>query len=261
MLPHLRDRPLVLQRFPDGIDAYGFFQKDTPEYFPDWIRKVPVWRRGGGKIFHVVADDEATLAYLVDQACITFHVWLSRVDHIEQPDQMIFDLDPAEDPSVLIVAARALRRLLEHMDVPSFPKLTGGRGLHVHVPLQPSAGFDEVRAIARRVAELMVADDPDQLTIAARKAERKGRLFVDTLRNGYGQHAVAPYTVRPFPGAPIAMPVSWDEVNRHVDASRYKLRTAFRRLGRKDDPWKDMEAAAVPLARLRQGLDSLAIPR
>jgi bifunctional non-homologous end joining protein LigD len=253
MLPALRDRPLVLQRYPEGIDGFAFMQKDAGSA-PDWIRTVTVPRRRGGTVTHLVADDVDTLVYLANLAAVTLHVFASRAQRLEYPDQMIFDLDPAGDVSVAVDAARALRRVLDGLDVPSFVKLTGSRGLHVHVPLEPTATFDEVGAVARAIADRVVAEHPDELTTTFRKAARGGRLFVDTLRNGYGQHAIAAYSVRARPGAPVATPVDWDEIRPGFDAQRFTMRNIFRRLARKQDPWRGFGDGAVSLSRLRDRL-------
>ena len=155
MLPYLRDRPVVMQRFPDGIGKEGFYQKDAPDYFPDWIPRVTVRKREGGTVHHVLCRNEATLAYLAAQGVITPHVWLSRVDDLEHPDRLIFDLDPPDHDFELVRhAARSLRALLEELDLTAWPLATGGRGLHLVIPLDRAADFDRTRDFARRTAAL-----------------------------------------------------------------------------------------------------------
>jgi bifunctional non-homologous end joining protein LigD len=257
MLPHLRRRPLVMERFPNGIGANGFLQKDVDGHAPPWVDTLIVQRRRGGSLTHVLGKDELTLAWLADQACITIHTWLSLAEHLEQPDQMIFDLDPGKDAGVVVDAAHALHQLLEEVEAPSFPKLTGSRGIHVHVPLEPDSDFDDVRATARVIADILVARHPEDLTTSARKADRQGALYVDTLRNAYGQHAAAPYTVRPHAGAPVAAPVAWNEIRPGLDGRRYPMVKMLRRLARSDDPWKSYGRGAPHLKAIRDRVDQV----
>lgn len=236
MLPHLRGRPLMLERHPDGIDDGAFMQKDVPDHFPDWLHRAELPKQGG-TVTYAVVEEAAALVYLADQACITVHRMLSRADRSQHPDRMVFDLDPSgEDFAPVRQAALDLRALLDELALPSQVMTTGSRGLHVLVPLSGGLTFDQVRDIARRIAALLAARRPDQLTIAARKAARRGRLYLDIQRNAYGQTAVAPYTVRARPGAPIAAPISWEAVeDPHLTARRWTLATADQLL--KDNPW------------------------
>jgi bifunctional non-homologous end joining protein LigD len=255
MVRHLRGRPLMLERYPEGITRRGVFQKEAPAHFPSWVHRVEVPKEGG-TVTHVVCNDEETLVYLANQGCLTFHAWLSKADRIHHPDQLIFDLDPpAGCFDTVRAAARHLGGILEQLDLVPFVKTSGSRGLHVVVPLDRSATFEETRAFARDVADLVVADDPGRLTTEVRKAKRGGRVFVDVLRNGYAQTAVAPYSVRAGPGAPVATPLDWDEVNSRLDPGRYTIRNLFRRLGRKPDPWLHMSDQARPLEPARRRLE------
>lgn len=258
MLPFLRDRPVSMQRFPDGIAADGFYQKEAPDYFPEWIRRVTV-EKEGGTVDHVVCDNEATLVYLANQACITPHVWLSRADEIRRPDRMIFDLDPSgEDFGIVRFAARELRDLLQEVGLYPYVMTTGGRGLHVVVPFDRSADFDVVRAFARDVAETLAARHDDRLTTETRKSKRHGRLFLDYLRNAYAQTGVPPYAVRPRPGAPVAVPLDWDEVSdSDLRGDAYHTRNVATRLEREDDPWKGMGRHARSLTAPRRKLDEI----
>jgi bifunctional non-homologous end joining protein LigD len=256
MLPHLEDRPLALQRFPDGVDRQGFFQKTAPDYFPDWIETVELPRDRGGTVRHVVCNDAATLVYLADQAVLVLHRLLVTAAAARSPVELILDLDPAsDDPPAVQRAARLVRELLDDLGITGYVKSTGSKGVHVHVPLDGSDSFEIMRGFARDLAREMVRRDPDDLTIEQRKDNRKGRLFVDWLRNSYGQHAVAPYSLRALPGAPVAVPLDWDEATAgDFDPRRYRLSNVFRRLGRKRDPWEGMRRHAHSVSSLARSL-------
>lgn len=261
MVPHLRGRPLSVQRFPDGIDRGGFMQKHTPPAVPNWVHHAEVDKVGGGTVDMYVGDNAATLVYLANQAGLTLHPWLSTVRAVHKPDRLIFDLDPSGDDEFETVrmAARTLHGILDELGLRSFPMTTGSRGLHVTVPITPRDDFDSVREFAFNVAHELVARHPDDLTTEVRKADRDGRLFVDTLRNAYGQHAVAPYSVRPLPGAPIATPLDWSEVDdRRLTARTYTLREIEPRLAKIDgDPWDGIGRQARSIAGARQRLARL----
>jgi bifunctional non-homologous end joining protein LigD len=249
MLPHLAGRPLSMQRYPDGITVDGFMQKNASDYFPDWIERAPLAKQNG-EVQHVVARDGATLVYLANQAALTLHVGLSRVDCIDRPDRLVIDLDPSDDDFAKVKrAARRARRLLEALGLVPFVQTTGSRGLHVWVPLERKEDFDAVRAFASRIADRLVAACPDELTTEQRKAARGDRVFVDIARNAYGQTAAAPYTVRARPTAPVATPLGWDELaDRGLSPERYTIANLFRRLAQKPDPWRDIARHAQPLA-------------
>jgi len=242
MLPYMKDRPITMQRFPDGIDQEGFYQKEAPEYFPAWIRResIEVEEEDSSQP-QVVCDNTATLVYLANQACITPHVWLSRVDKIRHPDRLIFDLDPpGEDFEPVRSAAESLRSLLDELNLTSLVMTTGSRGLHVLVPIDRSKDFDAVRSFAKSVAAVLEQREPDRLTIETSKKKRGNRLFLDYLRNSYAQHTVAPYAVRARPGAPVATPLDWDELaDKDLNSRTYDIGNIFRRLGQKSDPWED----------------------
>lgn len=256
MLPHLRDRLAHMHRYPDGLEGEDFHHKRVPEHFPEWVerRRVSI---EDGHATQLVIQDAATLAYIAEQGTITPHAWLSRSDRLDNPDQMIFDLDPPGDGFGEVQhAARSLRNLLEELELPAFAKLTGSRGVHVIVPLDRRASFDEVRALAREVATTLAERDPDRLTVEMRKERRRGRLFVDWLRNAYGQTAVAPYAVRARPGAPVGVPIDWGELGR-VKPDSFTTGNVFRRLSRKRDPWRDMWKRAQGITPARERLERL----
>jgi len=255
-IPHYRGRPLTMHRFPDGIDADGFFQKEAPDHFPDWIERATLDKEGGS-LRQVIANDAATLVYLANQGCITPHLGLSTIDAIDRPDRLIIDLDPSDDDFGKVqMAARQLRRLLDDAQIPGFVQTTGSKGLHVVVPLDRSAPFDAVRGCADRLAAHLAKAHQDDLTTEQRKAKRGDRVYLDIGRNAYGQTAVAPYAVRPLPGAPIATPLDWDEaLAGDMHPQRYTLSNIFRRLGAKDDPWARINEHATPIDALEKALN------
>jgi bifunctional non-homologous end joining protein LigD len=261
MVPYLRDRPLAMARHPDGIDGERIFQKNVPGYFPDWVRRVRVPKQDG-EVSHVVCDDAATLVYLANQACVEPHIFLSRIDRLDDPDQMVFDLDPP-DPSRFEDARRAameLRRLLEEdLELTAFVKTTGGKGLHVHVPLDRGTGFDDVRAVARQIAETFAEAQPARLTTAQRKDKRGDRLFLDIMRNAYAQMVVAPFSVRARPGAHVATPLHWEEVeDPELTPERFTMPSVIKRLDEVDDPWSGLGRHRFGLGPLRKRLSRLA---
>lgn len=251
---HASDRPMVLQRFPDGIGGEGFFQKKTPDYFPDWVETIKVKvKEDGSSDPYVNCNSEATVAYLANQGCITMHTWLSSKKDLNKPDRMVFDLDPPGDKFEEVrKAAYSLQRLFHAAGIHSFPMLTGSKGIHVVVPLKPTAGFDDVRDSARKIAEKLAADDPEHFTTETLKEKRNARVFIDYLRNSYGQTTVMPYSLRAIENAPVAVPLSWDEVaNKNLHPRKYTLDNIFRRMARKKDPWRNMQKHAVSLKELR----------
>ncbi|MDZ7732724.1 MAG: ATP-dependent DNA ligase [Acidimicrobiia bacterium] len=257
MVPLIRRHPVVMHRWPDGIQGDDFWSKSVPDHFPEWIRRVELPKREGGTITQVVADDVATLVYLAGQGCITPHVWLSRADAPEHPDQLIVDLDPSgEDLEPVRRGGRALRDLFTELEVPAFVKSSGSRGLHVHVPLDGSGDFGAAKRTARAVAERLVSDDPDWFTLEQRKDERGDRLFLDVLRNDYAQRAVAPCgsSTKP-PACPFALPLDWDEaVATDFDPGRWTVGNVFRRLDQKADPWAGFAESAISVAELADRL-------
>ncbi|MFI1721457.1 non-homologous end-joining DNA ligase [Streptomyces sp. NPDC020489] len=256
MLPHLRGRPLMLERLPDGVGGPTFMQKNTPESYPDWVERVEVPKEGG-TVCHTVCGDTATLVHLADQACVTLHRWLSRVGRLERPDRMVFDLDPSGDDFAPVrEAAVLLAELLDELKLPSALMTTGSRGLHVVVPVNGHDDFDEVRAFARDVADTLVEAHPEKFTTAARKKDRGDRLYLDIQRNGYAQTAVAPYTVRAKPGAPVATPMAWAQLDDPgLDARRWSIEDAVEQA--RTQPWAGVLTKGRALGPARRRLDAL----
>lgn len=246
MLPHVRDRPLALEVYPRGVDGQGFFMKSVPKHFPEWIATVEVAKRGGA-LTQVLAREAATLVYLAGQNVITPHVWLSRTDEPRQPDRLIIDLDPS--PGIGFAEVRAAARdvgdRLRDAGLAPHAMVTGSRGVHVVCPVRRGPGFGEVHACARTIAEAMVAGDPDHLTLEWKRADRGARIYVDVNRINYAQHAVAPYGVRAKRGAPVAMPIEWDELSDStLRPDRWTVADAADRLESQGDAWNGIARRA-----------------
>ncbi len=253
--PHIKDRPIVMHRFPDGIQDPGFYQKNVSDYFPKWISTIKL-KKEDGTVEHVLCQNKATLVYLANQACITPHIWLSKKGAIRNPDKLIFDLDPPNtDFDLVIHGAKSLKKLLEKIGLVPFVMTTGSRGLHVVVPLLPKSSYDVVRDFAKDIGKFLENTD-DNLTIQTRKNKRKGRLFIDYLRNSYAQSSVAPYSIRPIENAPVATPIDWDELQRKkMNSQYYNIKNIFKRLKRKSDPWKNIYSKSKSISKARNNLD------
>lgn len=259
LVPHLRDRPLMLQRFPEGIGAGGFYQKEAGRGVPGWIRTVRVDKEGG-TVNHPVVDDADALLALTNLSVVSFHRWPSRADQLTQPDVLVMDLDPSSDDFEEVrQAARWTRELLDELDLASYLQVTGSRGLHVVVPLDRSADTGAVDAFAADLARVLASRHPEELTAEFSKAARRGRLYLDTARNGWAQTAVSPYSVRPRRGAPVATPITWDELaDPAVRPDGWTLHTVPDRLADAGDPWAGMgRHARALLPRRRAALDAL----
>ncbi len=262
MLPWLRDRPITMVRYPDGLGGERFFQKNAPSYFPDWIRRVRVGKEGG-QVEHVVCDKPATLVYLANQACIEIHAFTSRTDRLDAPDQVVFDFDPPDDKRFAKVRRAALqaRDLLSgDLGLSSFVRTSGGRGLHVHVPLNRRADFEAVREFARRAAEALARRHPDLITTEQRKDKRGDLVYADVMRNAYAQTVAASYGVRARPGAPVATPLSWAEVeDDDLEPGRFTMATGRARLDGGQDPWTDFAGTRQGLGEAGKRLAKLAL--
>jgi bifunctional non-homologous end joining protein LigD len=242
MLPHVRGRPLALEVFPQGVGERGFFVKKIPSHFPEWIDRAEV-PKTGGTVTHVVADSAATLIFLAGQNVVTPHIWLSRADEPRRPDRLIIDLDPAPgvDFADVRAAAREAGARLRDAGLTPHAMVTGSRGVHVTCPLRRGPSFEAAHRFARAVAEAMVAADPDRLTLEWHREERGRRIYLDVNRNAYAQHAVAPYGVRPRRGAPVAMPIHWEELDDPgLEPDRWTVGTAADRVRAEGDAWKGM---------------------
>jgi bifunctional non-homologous end joining protein LigD len=241
MLPHLRGRPVTMERFPNGIAGKGFMHKDVVKGFPEWLERVEAPKRGG-RVHYALANDSRSLQWMANQNAITLHVWPSRAPRLDRPDVCVLDLDPSrDDPDALRVAVLALREVLDELGHTSFVKTSGSKGFHVVVPLPPRATFDDSGALAERVARILVERRPRELTQAFARADRDGRIYVDTGRNRPGATFAAAYTVRARPGAPVSAPCTWDEVDRGTVGPRtFTLGTMAERLAQLGDLWRDL---------------------
>ena len=250
MLPHLRGRPVTMERFPAGIGKKGFWQKSVSKGFPAWLERVEVPKKGG-VVHHPVVTDARSLQWLTNQNAITQHVWISRIPDLDHPDVCVFDLDPAADaPGAVRVAALGLRDLLAELGLPSWVKTSGSKGFHLVVPLDGKAPIEAVAAFATAVGAEFVKRAPGQLTQEFSKADRKGRIYVDTGRNGYGATFAAAYTVRARNGAPVSAPVAWAEVERgKVSPQSFTLRNMPARIAKVGDAWADMPRKGRSLTR------------
>jgi bifunctional non-homologous end joining protein LigD len=232
LLPHLKDRPTTLERLPDGLskpNAPRFWQKNTPSYYPNW---VPRW---GKEVQYVLVNDENILAYLVNQGGITFHPFLSRIQNIDHPDYVIFDLDPGEsDFSAVIKIAKKIHTILSEQNLSSFLKTSGQSGLHILTPWQENGGYDEARSWATKIATQVVAQLPDIATTERRKAARNGRVYVDVIQNSQGHHVVPPYVVRATPLATVSTPLDWDELTPKLDPKKFTMQAVLKRVKRID---------------------------
>ncbi|AMC99742.1 DNA ligase D [Halomonas chromatireducens] len=249
VLPHLARRPLSLVRCPQGRDDECFFQKHPQRAIPSSVPRVDVPEKKGSAEY-VYVESAADLVGLVQAGALEIHPWGSRIDHLEQPDNLVFDLDPDEGIAwkEILRVARTLRERIESLGLTPFVRTTGGKGLHLVVPIEPAAEWDQAKAFAKGVAEAHARDDPQRLTTNMSKAKRKGRIFIDYLRNGRGATAVASYTVRARKGAPVAVPIRWDELNAALRADRYNVENLRRRLSAlREDPWTGFAEGARPL--------------
>ncbi|EWG98299.1 DNA ligase D [Halomonas sp. BC04] len=249
VLPHLVRRPLSLVRCPQGRNDECFFQKHPRRAIPDSVPRIDVPEKKGSAEY-VYLETAADLVGLVQAGALEIHPWGSRIDDLERPDSLVFDLDPDEGMAwkEILRVAGTLRERLESLGLTPFVRTTGGKGLHLVVPLEPAAGWDQAKAFAKGVAEAHAKDDPQRLTTNMSKAKREGRIFIDYLRNGRGATAVASYTVRARENAPVAVPIRWDELNAALRADRYNVENLRRRLSAlREDPWGGFSDAARPL--------------
>jgi len=258
MVPHMRARPVTMERYHRGIGAAGFFQKDVSRGFPDWLQRVEVPKKGG-TVHHPIVTDARSLLWLANQNCITPHVWTSRAPNLYYPDICVFDLDPSEEnPAQLKAATFELRGFLADLGLPSWLKTSGSKGFHIVVPLDGKTNMSDVAEFAHTVGTLLVKRDPANLTQEFHKIDRGRRILVDTGRNGYGATFAAAYTVRARAGAPVSAPCTWEEVERgEVGPRTFTLRNMPDRIAKAGDLWADMRGRGRTLKRPSEKLRRL----
>jgi bifunctional non-homologous end joining protein LigD len=283
MVPELQGRPLSVVRYTKGIDERspevaamdpagsapagskvrrggdrgGFFQKHYQKHFPAWLDRVSAGSKT--RVEYPIVDTAAGLVYMANQGSVEFHVWTSRKDALDRPDMLVIDLDPPDGRFDLVRRTAGLvRALFEELGLPAFVKLTGSKGMHVIAPLDDAATFDEVGALATRIGALLCRRHPDALTMEFYKKDRKGRLFVDVMRNAIGATLVAPYSLRGRAGAPVSAPIAWRDVDGPaLAADGVRLRDVRERLDRRGDPWRELRATAGSVAGAARALDRL----
>ena len=258
MLPHLRARPITMERYPAGIGKQGFWQKDVSKGFPAWLERVAVPKKDG-VVHHPIVTDTRSLLWITNQNTITQHVWTSRAPDVDYPDICVFDLDPSiDDVASVRAAAIGLRDLLAELGLPSWVKTSGSKGFHIVVPLDGESKMAHVERFANGVGKLFVSHAPDHLTQEFNKVDRRGRIYVDTGRNGYSATFAAAYTVRAKPGAPVSAPCTWDEVERgKVEPRTFTLRNMPDRVAKVGDVWADMRRRGRSLKKPTEKLRRL----
>jgi bifunctional non-homologous end joining protein LigD len=259
LLPHLAGRPVTMERYPAGIGEKGFWQKDVSKGYPEWLQRVEVPKKDG-VVHHPVITDTRSLLWVTNQNTITQHVWTSRTPDLNHPDLCVFDLDPSTDDIAAVrAAALDLRDLLEELGLPSWVKTSGSKGFHIVVPLDRKTDMGAAARFANAVGAMLVRRAPDRLTQEFSKADRSGRIYVDTGRNGYSATFAAAYTVRAKGGAPVSAPCTWGEVERgEVTPRTFTLRNLPERVVTVGDLWTDLRRRGRSLTRPTEKLRRLA---
>jgi bifunctional non-homologous end joining protein LigD len=234
ILPYLRNRPVVMTRFPDGIDGKSFYQKDAPEFAPEWMRTVSIWSEDTQRdIRYFVCDDVESLLYIANLGSIPLHIWASRVGSLELTDWCVLDLDPKDAPfSDVIRTAQVLHRLCESIALPHYVKTTGKTGLHILLPLGRQCTYEQSRTLGELLARCVLPELKDIATLTRHVTKRGDKVYLDYLQNRHGQTIVAPFSVRPLPGATVSMPLNWDEVDKSLDPRTFTIKNAAERMER-----------------------------
>jgi len=257
LLPYLKDRPVVLTRYPDGITGKSFFQKDAPGFVPDWIRTERIWSEDTQReIAYFLCDNVESLLYIINMGTIPLHVWGSRIGTLEQPDWCILDLDPKEAPFVHVVkVAQAAKALCDDLELPCFIKTSGSTGLHVLLPIGRQCTYEQTRTLGGLLARVITAELPDIATITRQVEKRGAKVYLDYVQNGHGRLLVAPFSARPLPGAPVSMPLKWSEVTPELDIKKFTIKTAPARMKRlKQDPLRPVLELKPDLVRALEQL-------
>ncbi|KKK44545.1 hypothetical protein LCGC14_3166950 [marine sediment metagenome] len=254
ILPFIKDRPLTLKRFPNGIQGIKFFQKKVMDYYPKWIKTVSVKREGKTSIKMPVITNLDSLLYIANQVG-ELHPWLSKIDKLDYPDRLIFDLDPEKNSFTKVIdAAKDLKKLLDILKLPSFLMTTGSKGLHIIVPIKREKTFDEIRAFAKKVATYLANKYPTKYTIETRKDKRKKRVFIDYLRNSFAQTAVSAFSIRAIESAPIATPITFQELNKILNSQTFNVKNIFKR---SKNPISSLNSRSVSIKNASKKIEKL----
>jgi len=244
LLPYLRDRLFVMSRYPDGIDGEMFYQKDCPDYAPDWLNTFPVYSPDAGKtVNYILCNDLPTLLWLANQACIELHIWLARVPRIDCPDIAVFDLDPFPPAGFkdTLEIALLIKEALEQFGLHGYPKTSGATGLHIFVPVKPEYTYKEVRNSVEFICRQIHSVFPQKTTLERLVSDRTGKVYLDYLQNTRGKTMTFHYSLRPIPGAPVSAPLTWDEVKKgRVDPADFRIDTIRDRLADVGDLYSDL---------------------
>ncbi|RYG42185.1 MAG: ATP-dependent DNA ligase, partial [Chitinophagaceae bacterium] len=256
LLPYLKDRPQSMRRTPDGIKSEGFFQKNVAGMVPDWAKTVVLKSDSKGEpVEWLVCNDKDTLLYMVNMGCIEINPWSSRVKTLENPDYIIFDLDPKGAPvGDIVKTANVLKAVLDKLKVPAFIKTSGGNGLHVFIPVKPKYSYDQTREFSHIVSQMVHQQLPDITSLERMPSKRKNKVYLDFLQNGKGKTMASIYSLRPREGAGVSTPLSWDEVDDQLNLQDYNIFTILPRLQAKGDLWKDFFKEAVDLKEVLKNL-------
>lgn len=263
MVALVQDRPVSLQRFPSGIGKKGFFQKEIPDYFPDFVKRVKIEYSDAEDKTQLCVNNRATLIYLANSTAIIIHNWLSCVGHLRRPDRLVFDLDPSEEGEwpKMVKAAKCLKALCEELKLKPYVMTTGSKGMHIVIPIEAEQTFKELKPFLKQLQEILVKRWPKDLTLEFMKKKRKGRILVDIWRNSYGQTAVAPYSVRKMQNATVAAPVSWEELEeKNMHPQRYTIHNMLERLKQQGNPWEDIDQYKGSVEKAQQLLDEMEKP-
>ena len=260
MLPYIKNRPISMMRYPDGVSSKTklFYQKEAADYFPDYVAIQPVKRSNGSTMNYAMANNAASIVYLANLVCVP-HVWLSRAPKLNYPDRMIFDLDPGVGANFALVkwAAQCIKKLMDKIGLPAFVMTTGSKGVHVVIPIKRNYLFDDVREIAQDIARVLVNENPKRLTLEINKTKRRGKIFIDTLRNAWSATGVPPYAVRAKLGAPIATPIKWTELSALKTSQKYTIKNIFARLNKVGDIWKNIEKKSAALTKAHKKIEQM----
>ncbi|MFP4025472.1 MAG: non-homologous end-joining DNA ligase [Thiohalospira sp.] len=255
--PYATDRPLVMQRFPDGIKEQGFFQKKISDYFPNWIDTIKIKEKESkDEVEYVNCNKEETIVYLANQGSLVLHGWLSKKSNLNKPDKIVFDFDPSDnDFEKVKKGALLLKELLDQGNIHSYPLITGSKGIHVVIPLKEKDDFDDIRDVAKQIAGIVSKRDDKNFTTEISKNKRGKKVFIDYLRNSYGQTSILPYSLRAIESAPVAVPLDWDEIkDKELHPQKYNISNIFYRISQKQDPWREIKKNALDLMEIKHKL-------